>query len=292
MKLIEAVPSIFERPLPVVGRSSSVVVAGTLLDYPRRDILTIAPEDGGSQPTTRSGKCFVFGGYSALLRLFETEPEDHYRLLINPSRRASLLVRPLASDTELADVLDEFYRTKFGWALVEEGGRYGVVALPDLIPLYRRGVLRTDLSIRDVATPKVFRLSPGTSLRVVLRKMLERRMRRVFFPGSSSQFVSDREILTFMFRPERLTLARDNPHAILDATLEDVGDAKAVSVDGDSSVKDISRTFTSDSGAWCVLCDGGLVTPWDMILKPWKMGRLTIGDKSSAGSRRSRGSAR
>ena len=288
MKLNDALPPIFRRPLPLLERGTRVIVAGTLLDAPRRDVLKIvATGEGKVQFLANNGRCLVFSGYSMLVGLLESDPKDYYRFLFKPSERASLSVRPLASDAELAAVFEEFVRTKFGWALVEEAGKYGVVALPDLISLYQSGVLETDLSIRDVASHKVFSLPASTGLREALREMVKRRVRRVFLSGDGNKFVSDREILTYIFSPERLTLARDDPRKVLDATLADVGAVEAIDVGGRSTVKEISRIFKPESGAWCLLCDGGLVTPWDLVMKPWKMGRLTIRETMSEKVRKS-----
>ena len=282
MKLNEALPSLFRRPLPLLERGTRVVVAGTLLDTPRRDILTIVSTgEGNVQFLANKERRSVFSGYSMLVGLLESEPEDYYRFLFQPCERALLSVRPLASDAELATVLEEFVRTKFGWALVEEAGKYGVVALPDLIPLYQSGVLETDLPVRDVASPEVFSLPASTGLREALREMVKRRVRRVFLSGDDNKFVSDREVLTYIFSPERLTLARDDPRKVLDATLADAGAVEAIEVDGGSTVKEISRIFKPESGAWCLVCDGGLVTPWDLVMKPWKLGRLTIRETMS-----------
>jgi len=288
LKLNEALPSIFRRSLPLLERGTRMVVAGTLLDTPRRDVLKIVSTgEGKVQFLANRGRYSVFSGYTVLVGLLESDPKDYYRFLFRPCETASLSVRPLAFDAELATVLDEFVRTKFGWAVVKDAGKYGVVALADLIPLYRSRVLETDLPVRDLAFPKVFSLPASTGLRDALREMVKRRIRRVFLSGDSKRFVSDREVLIYIFSPERLALARDFPRKVLDATLADVGAVDAIDVDGRSTVKEMSRIYKSESGAWCLLCDGGLVTPWDLVMKPWKMGRLTIRERMSEKVRRS-----
>lgn len=277
MRLTDAVPALLDRPLSLVERGTRVVVAGALLDVPHREILkVVSNRKGGVDILPKSGECSVFSGYTVLVGLLQSDPEDYYRFLFEPCEKFTLSVHPLKPDVELTAVLEHFAKTRFGWALVQAPRGYGLVALPDLIALYRDDVFETDLRVRDLATQNRFSLPGGTRLREALQEMMNRRIRRVFLEGNSNSFVSDREILTYLFSPDRLAVARDHPRKVLDATLIDVGAVEAIEVDGKSTVKDVSRLFKPESGAWSVVCDGGVVTPWDLVMRPWEMGHLKI----------------
>ncbi|MDE1853468.1 MAG: CBS domain-containing protein [Thaumarchaeota archaeon] len=290
MKLKEALPSIFNSPLPLVEGGTPLVVAGSLLDTPRRDAVRIVSAGAGKSASSADNeKCLVFSGYSALVGLLQSKPTDYYRFLFETCEKASLSVRPLTPNTELTEVLRTFAETKFGWAVVKGARKYGVVALSDLIPLYRSGVLETDLSVGEIASPKIFALPPSTSLKDALGEMVKHRIRRVFLSGGKNKFVSDREILIYIFSPERMRLTRGDSRTLLGATLADVGAVKAVEVDGRTTIKEASRLYKSESGAWCLVCDDGLVTPWDLVMKPWKMGRLVVRETAIAMVRRSGG---
>ncbi|MGA2874273.1 MAG: CBS domain-containing protein [Nitrososphaerales archaeon] len=277
MKLNEALPSLFRRPFPLLEAGTRVLLAGTLLDTPRRDVLKVTGFDESVVKfSAKKERSMVFSGYTLLARLLEIDHEKYYNLLYDSCERASIYTQPIASNVELATVLEEFARTKFGWSLVEEGGKYDVVSLSDLISLYQIGTLETDLTVSDVASPEIFSMPSDTYLRRALQVMMKHRIRRIFLSDYNHRFVSDREILSYIFSPERLSIAREDPTKMLAATLEDVGPVEAIEVEGSPTIKKISRHYKPESGAWCLICSKGLVTPWDLVVKPWNMGRLVI----------------
>ena len=48
LRVNEAVPELFGRAVPTVEQGTFTVIAGTLLDVPRREVLLISTADGGS----------------------------------------------------------------------------------------------------------------------------------------------------------------------------------------------------------------------------------------------------
>jgi hypothetical protein len=282
MKLEGALPGIFRRPFPVVEEGTAMLVAGTLLDTPRRDVLPIIriqADKGTMSLTKRGSRHLAFSGYSLVARLLATRPEDRYRFLFEPCERA-LASFPLleAGGLELSEVLDGFARERFGWAFVARGAAMrAVVTLADLVPLYQKGFLWTELTVGDVASPMVFSLPRTAKVDEALRGMMKRRVRRVFLTGTGS-FVSDREILTYLFSPERLSVVRRYPRRMLDPALEEVERVEPVEVDGRAAIGEASGLFKAASGAWCAVCSEGVVTPWDLVMKPWKAGRLAFGE--------------
>ena len=277
MKLSEALPSLFRRPFSLLETGTRVILAGTLLDTPRRDVLKVtAFDETNSRFSAKKDKFLIFSGYTLLARLLEIDQEKYYNLLYDSCERASIFTQPIASNAELATILEEFSRTKFGWSLVEEGGKYDVVSLTDFISFYQSGIIETDLTVQDVASPDIVSLSSDTYIRRALQVMMKHRIRRIFLSDYKNRFVSDREILNYIFSPERLNVVRDDPTKMFAATLEDVGPVEAIEVEGRPTIKKVSRHYKPESGAWCLVCAGGVVTPWDMVVKPWNMGRLVI----------------
>lgn len=281
MKLNEALPFLFKRPFPLLEAGTRVLLAGTLLDTPRRDVLKVSEsEEPDSRFSTQPDRFLVFSGFTLLARLLEIDQEKYYNLLYDQCERASIPVQPLASDAELATVLEEFSRTKFGWSLVEEDGKYDVVSLSDFISFYQSGIIETDLTVQDVASPEIVYMSGDTYLKRAIQVMMKRRIRRVFLSETTSKFVSDREILTYIFSPERLSIVKEDPTKMFAATLEDTGAVEAIQAEGHPTIKKMSHHYKPESGAWCLVCSSGLVTPWDLVVKPWNMGRLVIREYS------------
>ncbi|MCL5067238.1 MAG: CBS domain-containing protein [Thaumarchaeota archaeon] len=269
---------------------TAVLVAGTLLDTPRRDVLPIvkSAKDKNTigylsrQPNT----CLAFSGYSLIAKLLETDPKDHYKFLFQPCESASMVVHPISEGrANLSGLLDSFAKSRFGWAMVGRGSvdARAVVTLADLMPLYGSGILLSDLAVEEVATRKIFSLPRNTKLKEALHEMMRRRVRRVFLTGEES-FVSGREILEYIFSPQWLSEVRESPKMMLEAKLEDVEQVKPVRVDGKATIKETSKLFMPENGSWRASCDAGIVTSWDLVVKPWKTGRLAIGEKAHEGS--------
>ncbi len=256
----EALPDVARRQFPVIEEGSAVLVAGTLLDIPRRDVLPIVrlTEDGTALSRAESGSEYrVFSGYSLFRRILRTDPKDWYRLLFEPCENASMSMRAIPGDgLALTKVLEAFSREKFGWTLIDrEGALPAVVGLADLIALYRTGVLRTELTLPEIATSEIFSLPGPTKIATVLREMMKRRVRRVRLSNDGG-FVSDREILVHIFSPERLNAVRTAPHKLLDSTLEEVESRTPLEVDPTVTVAELARWFQPASGAWSAVCSG------------------------------------
>jgi len=282
----DALPYVARRLFPVVEEGSAVLVAGTLLDIPRRDVLPIVrvTEDGTAFSLAESGNGYrVFSGYSLVRRILRTDPKDWYRLLFAPCETASMPMRAIPGEgLALTKVLEAFSREKFGWTLIDRAGALpAVVGLADLIPLYRTGVLGTELTLRDIATPEIFSLPGTTKIATALLEMMKRRVRRVRLSNGGG-FVSDREILVHIFSPDVLNAVRTAPHQLLDSTLEEVEPRTAIEVDSTTTVAELARRFLPASGAWSAVCSEGLITPWDLVMKPWDAGQLRVGGVSGA----------
>ncbi|MDG6988573.1 MAG: CBS domain-containing protein [Nitrososphaerota archaeon] len=275
LRLNEAVPELFGRVVPTVEQGTFNVIAGTLLDIPRREVLLISSTDDGVRYLSRGGKWMAFAGYPLLEMMLATEPKDLYRLLFQPCESASVFLDPVRSDG-VAAVLDAFQRTRFGYALVESAESFGMVTLADALLLYQEGLFSTGLRLRDVASSPVFSLPGSASLREAVRQLFRRRVRRVRVEGSN-RFVSDREILAYLFSPARLRTVKDAPEKMLEATLQDAGGTEAVEADGGARVKNAADAIKPGSGV-CLTVEGGagVVTPWDLVMKPWEAGELKM----------------
>ena len=278
MNLKDIFPEIFRRPVPVVAEGTALLVAGTLLDTPRRDVLPIVRSSNKSIKYVRKNRkeLMAFAGHAILSKLIETKPRYYHRFLFQPIEKIALSVSPIKAEQDITSLLQSFSQTKFGWSVVEDHGAYALATLSDLIQLYRRGVLNTSLGVKDVAT-KIFALPKDTKLGKALHEMMNHWVRRVFLSGTN-RFVSDREILSYIFSPERLAVIKESPSKMLEAKLEDLESVEPIAVKNSTTLRDASELFKPLSGAWCLQCDEGIVTPWDLIMKPWKMESLTVNE--------------
>lgn len=278
MRIRDALPEIFKRPVPVVSEGTSILVAGTLLDTPRRDLLPIVRQSNKSLQYLLDDRKYLkaFGGHAILSRLVETKPSNYHDFLFDRIETIAVKIRPIPAGEEITTLLSEFSKIKFGWSVIDDRGVYALATLSDLIPLYAKGLMETNLRVKDVAT-KVFSLPGNTRLRDALSEMLRRYIRRVFISGTGN-FVSDREILSFIFSPKTLALIRDSPKELLESRLEEIPSIQPVVIESNTTLREASELFKPLSGAWCLAYKENVVTPWDLIMKPWKMGRLKINE--------------
>lgn len=280
LQIKDAIPDLFSRTVPTVESGTLTVVVGTVLDIPRSELLLITDTaQDGLEYLKKDGRWVAFSGYSVLKKMIATRPADLYKFLYGPCENASLRLDPLSSESGIQHVLEMFERTKFGFTLIKAHDSLGLVTITDLLSLYGEA-LDTDLHVGDVASQPVLSLPRETGLQESVQELFKRRVRRVRISGTNA-FVSDREILAFIFGPKRLDAAKESPEKMLDVTLEDVGSVEAIEVDAGISVREASAIMKPGSGTCLTVGNGGpLVTPWDLVIKPFNTRHLLIGKRA------------
>lgn len=266
MKIEQALPQIFKRSYPVVQPNTEMVLALSLLRFHQIDALPI-----GFRPAQKK-RLAVFG-YSCLSKLLETDPEDYGHFLKLPARKASLELSMIGSDKEVSSLLQVFQRTKFGFAWVESERLGGFASLRDLIELYKDDTIETKLRLSDLASP-IFSLPADTDIRTVLREMFARRIRRIFIEGTNS-LVTDRRIIGHLFSSSRLEETSENPKMMLDVTIGDIEPLTPQKTRGTVTAKKGAKMMENQTEE-CLVCESGVITPWDLIMKPLAQGDLEI----------------
>ena len=269
--LEEAFPRIFSRSSPSIENSSFLFIAASLLRFHIIEAAMVVVD--GRRPMLVDGKVAFISGYPILTMLQKTEPEEVYKSLFEPSAKYTIVVKPMKPGDSLRDLLLVFQESKFGFTTVTEGEMYAMVGLSDVLGLYKQGMLGTDLTARDVAS-KLVSVEPGTKVKDALNVMLEHRIRRVFIKGTN-KFVSDREIVSHIFSPRQLEEIKRAPSSTLEGSVLDVGPAEATMIEGDTSLKDAASLVVQSQGG-ALTCDEGVVSPWDMVMKPFAAGHLNV----------------
>ncbi len=268
-KIRQSLPYIFDRPCPSLEPSTETSLALLLLSFHETDALPI-----GFRRDAPSKK-LVVSGYSCLSKLLETDPQDYARFLYQPCKEVSVKLPTVFAGKDIETLLEIFRVERFGIACVEEKSEIGrLVSLRDLLALYEKSIFRTDLAVGEVASSPVFSLPGDTSLKQALKDMFKREIRRVFV-SETQRVVSDREILDYVFSASRLGHINKNPTTLLDAKLSDVKSTKPESVSATASINRAAVELCAIGGG-CLICDKGVVTPWNMIIKPWSEKKLTI----------------
>ncbi len=280
-KIRDVLPEIFQRPYAVVEPSTKTQVALCLLAFHEVDALPVGF-------TSATGKKFVVSGYSCLSKLLQTNPSKYGKFLDQPSEEICVELATVSADRDIEALLKIFEETRFGFAWVENAGRSNMGALAslrDLLPLFGRSIMSTDMAVEDVATYPVFSLSEDTSLKQALEKMIEKKIRRVLITGTQ-KMISDRQIIDYVFRIARLDEAGRKPSGLLDANLDDLVSIRPQRISSKIGINKAAALLYAKGGrGGCLVCDKGVVTPWDMIMKPWRQKKLSIlGSKNGINS--------
>ena len=268
MQIGEALPHVFRRTYPIIEPTTQMLLAISLLRFHEIDALPIGFK------ASQKKRLAVFG-YSCLSMLLETPQEDYGKFLNLPARKAALELATTGVDNDIKSLLEIFKRTKFGFAWVESDKLGGFAGLRDILELYENEVIETKLTLGGLASP-IFSMPKDARIKNVLKEMFNRRIRRVFVQGENS-LVTDRRIIGFLFSTLRLGETAKNPESLLSFNLGDIEAVEPLLVRGSSSVKKGARSIL-DHSEECLVCEKGVITPWDLIMKPLALGALKIKD--------------
>ena len=267
----KAFPALFFRSTAAIERGSFLLYAASLLRFHVIEAAMILVDK--RQPMQIGDKVAFISGYPILTTLQKTKPRDIYSALFEPCDKYSVAVKPTRSAQDLRDLLLIFREARFGFTAVIDGEMYAMVGLSDVLGLYKSGALSTDLTAHDVASEPVS-VEPGTTIRDALNLMLENRIRRVFIRGTNT-FVSDRELVSFFFSPRKLQEIRRSPGETLDDAVLKVGPVEAPRIGDDLPLREAASMVVQSQGG-ALTCNKGVVSPWDLVMKPFATGHLDV----------------
>jgi len=214
-------------------------------------------------------------GFSCLARLMHVRPEELASFLKQPCETVSETLTTIRAERALSGLLDAFQRRRFGFArVVESRGVGALLSLPDVLGLYGSGLLRSSLTLEDVGSAS-FSMPANLTVRDALAEMFDRRIRRVFISGTGG-FIWDRSIIGHLFSPAILArVARDEEGDILGTPISHIETMTAREADGGMQLLEAAALLKVEPGQ-CLIFDGKVATPWDIVMKPWKKGALKI----------------
>jgi len=267
LRIKEAFPEMFERAYPAIDPTTPIISILPLLQFYEIDALPLSFDLNEKQRGIY--------GFSCLARILTLEPGRFKRFLEKPCEEVSEPLATVRAEQHLSVLLNAFLRKRFGFArVVERRGAGALVTLSDVLVLYGRGGVKSSLSLEDVASP-AFSMPAEATIREALKEMFSRRIRRVFV-GESREYVWDRSIIEHIFSPAVLArVAQNASEDILDIPISAIRTSAATEVRGGMKLKDAAAALNTQSGK-CLVFDGKVVTPWDVIMKPWKAKELKI----------------
>lgn len=268
---LPGLPGIFQKAYPVLDPRTNMLQAMSLLRFHEIDALLLAKPAGKRQPR-------VVGGYSTLAKLMLVGPEKLGSFLEQPCEAASQPVPTLRASQSLSSLLETFAKTRFGFARVEKRRNVGVLAsLSDVLGLYETGAIAADLTVKEVGSSR-FSMPGETTIRKALQEMFQRKYRRLFVSGSR-EFISDRGIIGRTFGAAvlgKILHGRAARVEALDIPISSVEKMIPRKVAPNASLKEAARALAAERGGQCLVFGRMVVTPWDLVMKPWMAGALKL----------------
>jgi len=252
---------VFKGTTASITANSSILVAGSVLGFHCIDALSIIRKKA---PTDE-----VVSGYNILTGLVQALPTNIRPYTMSKCGSISMRLPTIRYDATLHELLSRFIETKFGLAFVHNDER-ALISLSDLLQLYDKGLIDTELRCKDVASPP-FRLPSDATLKEALEEMIRRRIRRVFV-NNSNAFISDRTAIGYIFSPEGIKVLK---RELFTTRIREIRTIDAIQVRGGLSLKEGAKLLLRDKDK-CLFCEPGLVTPWDCVVKPFQMNALSI----------------
>ncbi len=212
----------------------------------------------------------AIGGYSVLDKIMVTDPADYQKLLWRPCKEVIAWIGSTDYDKEFESLFKIFEVTRFGDTIIDRGeDTHALLTLTDLVDLLRQGIITSNVTAEEISSKSVS--IPGdTPLIEAIKIMFQKRIRRLFIDNRvrDFEFISSRKIISFLFSPERLQVAKDNPERWLDANVSDVDLKRAEIVDDNYTANKVSRLIGTDLEDCLVTLKGrNVVTRWDLIIK-------------------------
>jgi hypothetical protein len=251
---------IFKRTTPSITADSSILIAASVLGFHDIDALRIIRKKADTDE--------VVGGCNILTGLVQAFPTNIRSYIMSKCGSISTRLPVIPYDATLPDLLSRFIETNFGLAFVHKGGG-ALISLSDLLQLYEKGLIDTELLCKDVASPP-FRLRNDATLKEALEEMIRRRIRRVFV-NDSNAFISDRTAINYIFSPGGIQVLRDELYTL---KIHEIRTMDAIPVTESLPLQEGARLLLRDKGK-CLLCETGLVTPWDCVVKPFQLNALS-----------------
>jgi CBS domain-containing protein len=249
---------VFQRDSPTVDDSSLLIHEALLLAFRYVDFI----------PVVRPAKLAGSIGGLEVLNVLRVARRSGFRHLLQA--KIAHISRPagmVAPRDSLQSLLTVMLGRRLGHAcIVQDGELTATIGLRDVVRWASSAYTETGVEVSKLANPTISLPSTAT-LSEMLDLMMERRVRRMLVRGEGlGKVADDRVVVEYAFGHEGILTLRDRPddfwnHPMGDLPLRDVW-----SIDGRADVAEAWRMMYN-SPAECLLVDGKILTPWDVVIR-------------------------
>jgi CBS domain-containing protein len=276
MRVLSAFPGMMERQYPIVEPD---VPLSTVLFFLRMKDMGAVPITSGDS----NGHRAVLDR-SSLDQLVRLGPKAFNDLLKAPCERAADELPVVGADDDVEALLDGFLKRKLGLVLVRGASPTkscsSLIALIEFLDLYETGAISTGMTVGHVNSPTLS-LPGDTPLSAALQAMISQDYGPVFIDGEEG-YLSDRGLTNHILSPAVLAeLGNGGLDKILSTPINKLRRSIPLKVPARMELKDAAFKLGRERGRCLVSSDDRVVTPWDIVVKPWEAGGLKVGEHGS-----------
>lgn len=262
----QAAPQIFRRPVLCVSVNDELLHAATFMSIGPQIYVDglVVTDDSGQKIVGRLGNQFI------MYHILEAGPAWHNASV---SELMDSQIAVFDASSKLVDALDQFEQTRFAFVPVTIDGKLAAsLSLRDLLGLVSTADVKKKLA--DVGS-SLISVSSSSSLGDVFRTITDRQIRNVGVKDESGNtdrysmsIINDRKVLEFLISHEGRQAMQgakgiEGLNRIPVSTLPML-EPKTVSKDVSVSS---AAPILQDVSTPCILSDGMIVTPWDLVIK-------------------------
>ena len=257
-------PKIFSRATPLLDGRTSILESARILTALQVSAVMLK----SSAKDRVEYKALT--GYSILSK-FLTKRRTFSKFLAGRSFDIAREVMIVKETDSIVSVIKAIHESNLGLVIVsrksDSSNVLTTLELRDFVRLYRNGMELpwTKLKIGDLASSPILSVKSESTLRDLLETMLQFRVRKVFLPETRS-IVSDRDILSYITSPRIVRLVDKTPELVLKTRVSELSSSRPPMVDSRMKITEAVQLINPDTGD-SLLCDRGLVTFWDLIIK-------------------------
>jgi CBS domain-containing protein len=271
-----AFPYIFERNFAKTEQSSPLLIVASILRFQRVDAVAILGEHDSSL-VDNEGKIRAIAGYSILSKLMDSEDSSWDSVYHLPCYTCAERFTPISQDVEVDSLLKQIAQSRFGFTFVrDQNDLTGFITLRDFFKLYQKSLINAPFTIGHLASP-IISVESSSTIKETLKTMFSMRIRRIYV-SDLQMVVTDRMILDHLFSSEATLMIEERSSSrILNASLNLIRMSKAKFMESPSSIVQACKVIEKEETE-CLICDEGIVTPWDIVIKPWVQRSLTFSE--------------
>ncbi|MHB2035397.1 MAG: hypothetical protein ACYCPW_01455 [Nitrososphaerales archaeon] len=266
MTINRTFPRIFSRYTPLLDGRAPVLEATKILTAPQVSAVIVSDKSSAK----KGAQYKALTGYNILLK-FPGRKGSFSKFLSYPCAVLAQPIQIVSEIESLKTAVKTMRESRVGVVLVsrvkDSSQTLATLELRDFVRLYRdeRNLPNTNLKIGGLASSPVLSVKSGATLEDLINAMLKNRVRKIFLSQTKS-VISDRDILSYMTSPGIFEQMNESPESVLAAKVSELPSTRPPFVDSALNITEAIQFMSPDSGD-CLICDRGLVTLWDLVIK-------------------------